>query len=83
MQHTVRLPYGTRATFSYSEAGFNVEWEPAPPVIRNPRARRRFFEAYREARAAFLQDVAAVMGGNVLVVDTSGEMAVIRQPVKH
>ena len=42
--HTVQLPFGYRATFYYPPG--DVYWEPDSPRIRQPRASRKFFDAY-------------------------------------
>jgi hypothetical protein len=39
------------------------------PLIRKARARRKFFEAYQAARRSFLEEVAAVIGGDALILD--------------
>ena len=52
LERTVCLPYGTRLTFRFG-VGFEVEWHEGPPRIALPRARRKFMDAYREARMSF------------------------------
>ena len=67
--HTAHLPLGYVAEFRWTGGGMKVEWLPDVPVIRSPRHRRKFFEAYQAARRDFLTDVATTLGGNVGVVD--------------
>jgi hypothetical protein len=82
------LPFGYHATFRWHPGELlEVQWAPNPPRIREGRARRKFFAAYQAARHAFLEEVAAVVGGNVLVVDTNLREIVateiIRKPTRH
>ena len=73
--HVASLPHGYRAQFVWSAEGrFRLEWDPAAPNIRSGRHRRKFFEAYSAARRDFLESVAAVIGGNVAIVDVPGEV---------
>jgi hypothetical protein len=72
------LPLGYRVTFDWSGNALTTKWEPDVPAIRSSRSRHRFFRAYQAARADFLHDVATVIGGKVLVIDTNGAWAVIR-----
>lgn len=75
---TSALPYGYRVTFEWSANAMACEWEPGVPAIHSHRARRHFLRAYQEARNDFLRDVATMLGGNVLVIDTNGDMAAVR-----
>jgi hypothetical protein len=73
--HTAVLPHSYRAEFSWSAEGhFRIEWDPDVPNIRSGRHRKKFFQAYAVARRAFLESVAAVIGGNVGIVDVPGEV---------
>jgi hypothetical protein len=85
IQHTARLPHGYVATFRWKgrERPMAVEWSPGVPRILSNRARRKFFTAYAAARRAFLTDVAAVLGGAVVVADVTGEVEAVPVPVKH
>jgi hypothetical protein len=82
------LPFGYHATFRWHPSELlEVYWAPDPPLIRRARAQRKFFEAYQAARSEFLEEVAAVLGGNILVVDTNFKEIVgteiIRKPTQH
>ncbi|MBP1881952.1 hypothetical protein [Sinorhizobium mexicanum] len=67
------LPFGYRVTFKLDGNHLECGWEPDfPDAIRQPRARRRFLAAYREARADFLSDVATVAGIRLAVIDVDG-----------
>jgi hypothetical protein len=89
--HTAPLPLGYKAQFTWSaEGGFRVEWDPAPPSIRSPRHRKKFFQAYARARHSFLTDVAVVVGGAVGILDvpagvTDGLFVLdcVRPPTRH
>jgi hypothetical protein len=63
------LPLGYRATFIWRCPFGPLEgcWSPDQPCIRRPRPRRKFLEAYQAARR---KDLAVLVGGTVLVVDT-------------
>jgi hypothetical protein len=64
------LPLGYRVTFCWQPGEhFQLRWSPDVPLIRKARARRKFFEAYQAARRSFLEEVAAVIGGDVLILD--------------
>jgi hypothetical protein len=83
------LPFGYRATFIWrSPLGpLEVCWSPDQPFIRRPRPRRKFLEAYQAARREFFKEVALVVGGIVLVVDTdlktvSGHEVIV-PPTQH
>jgi hypothetical protein len=82
--HTAHLPLGYVTEFRWTGGGMKVEWLPNVPVIRSPRHRRKFFEAYEAARRDFLTDVATTLGGNVGVVDIDkpAEINVVRPATK-
>jgi hypothetical protein len=62
------LPLGYRVTFCWQPGEhFQLRWFPDVPLIRKARARRKFFEAYQAARR--LEEVAAVIGGDVLILN--------------
>jgi hypothetical protein len=71
------LPLGFCVTFQWGRAG-----TPRVPVVRQARARRKFLEAYAAVRREFFTEVAAVIGGAVLVVDTDGDEG-IKPPTKQ
>lgn len=75
---TSALPFGCTVTFRWSANSLSVEWEPTIPALRSQRARSQFLRAYQEARNDFLRDVATMLGGNVLVIDTNGDVAAVR-----
>jgi hypothetical protein len=81
------LPFGYQATFHWHPAGLETRWSPDVPLIRRARERRKFFTAYQAARHSFLKEVAAVVGGGVLILDTSGLNLVgaefVRRPTRH
>jgi len=77
------LPYGYTAEFTWSPPGMAVVWEPAVPVIHQPRARRRFLAAYDAARAAFLADVATVLNGRIALIDREGMVSSIDPGTRH
>jgi hypothetical protein len=65
------LPFGYRATFIWRpDEPVEVRWSPDQPRIRKPRAHRKFLAAYQAARRAFFEEVGAVVGGRILIVDT-------------
>jgi hypothetical protein len=66
------LPFGYEATFVWN-AGLEVHWKPDTPRILKRRARNKLFGAYRAARREFFEEVAVLVGGNILVVDTDLE----------
>lgn len=86
LERTYSLPLGYRVT-SYCDAArsFEARWSPDVPKIRKQRQRDKFLEAYQAVRRVFLQEVAATIGGNVLVVDTDRCMTceTILAPAKH
>jgi hypothetical protein len=81
-ERIVKLPYGYTATFQWRE-GMRIEWKPNVPRIHSARHRRKFFEAYKMARHEFMTDVAAIIGGNVLVVDGDFSAEVVLSPTKQ
>jgi hypothetical protein len=85
-QREFKLPFGYTATFHWPSG--KIVWDPDFPRIRQPRAWRKLFEAYKAARRSFFEEVAALIGGNIMVVDmpdpdTVVGMDVIRKPVRH
>jgi hypothetical protein len=60
-----------------------VQWEPDIPRINSQRHLRKFFEAYTKARREFMTDVAATLGGGVLVVDMDGTSEIITPPSRQ
>jgi len=50
-------------------AGLKCEWEPSMPSISGKGAQERFVASYRRARDDFMQDIAQLLGGNVLNLD--------------
>jgi hypothetical protein len=66
------LPFGYRATFTWHHpyGPLKVCWAPDQPRIRKPRPRRRFLGAYCNARREFLEEIAVIVGGPILIVDT-------------
>jgi len=84
IEHAAELPFGYQATFTWSkDGGMSVKWGPNIPRITSPRARRKFFGAYSAARRAFMEDIATVIGGSVLIVDDDGATEVIPPASKH
>jgi len=86
LERTYSLPHGYSVTFSSNpNQPFEAQWSPDVPVIRKARQRAKFLEAYRVVRREFLNEVAATIGGNVLVVDTDRCMTceTILAPTKH
>ena len=83
--HVARLPHGYVAEFRWLDGGMQVQWLPDVPNIRSPRHRRKFVEAYTEARHAFLTDLATTLGGNVGIVDIDApdKVGVVRPGTKH
>jgi hypothetical protein len=60
---------------------------PNTPLIHKARTQRKFVAAYF-ARRSFLEEVAAVIGGHILVLDESGLQnvvgaEVVRRPTPH
>lgn len=66
--------------------GYSAEL-PAFPRIKKHRAFRKFVTAYQAVRREFYTDIAAIVGGNVLIIDTDlvtiDGMEVITTPRKH
>ena len=88
LRRTFHLPFGYRATFCWRLGELlEVRWTPDRPLIRKERSQRKFFAAYQAARRSFLEEVAAVVGGNVLVIDVRGlhlaGAQVISAPTRH
>lgn len=86
LERSFSLPHGYCVTFcSAPGQPFEARWSPDVPKIRKARHRQKFLEAYQVARRVFLQEVAATMGGNVLVVDTDRCLTceTILAPTKH
>lgn len=86
LERSYSLPHGYCVTFCCNPGKpFGARWSPDVPQIRKARQQRKFFEAYRAARRQFLQEMAAMIGGNVLVVDTDQHMTseTILAPTKH
>jgi hypothetical protein len=85
-ERTYPLPHGYRVTFCCDRGQpFEAKWSPDVPQIRKARQQTKFMEAYRAVRREFLNEVAAVIGGNVLVVDTDQHLTseTILAPTKH
>ena len=83
---TYALPHGYRVTFcSEPNQPFMAEWSPSLPRIRKARQQQKFMEAYRTVRREFLNEVAAVIGGSVVVIDTDQHLTreTILAPTKH
>jgi hypothetical protein len=86
LERAYSLPHGYSVTFSSNPGQpFEARWSPDVPTIRKARQRQKFLEAYRAVRREFLNEVAATIGGNVLVVDTDQHMTceTILAPTKH
>jgi hypothetical protein len=82
LEHVAKLPCGYTATFRWDN-GMKVQWEPDIPRINSQRHLRKFFEAYTKARREFMTDVAATLGGGVLVVDMDGTSEIITPPSRQ
>jgi hypothetical protein len=89
IKHAFDLPFGYRATFIWGRPDWLIEvrWSPDLPRIRKPRPQRRFLAAYQAARREFFEEVAAVVGGRVLIFDTDlrtirGHEAIV-PPTQH
>jgi hypothetical protein len=52
------------------DESYEVSWSPDQPRIRKPRPKGKFLAAYHAARREFFEEVAAVVGGGVLILDT-------------
>ena len=91
LEHAVErkfsLPFGYEATFRWHRSGLTTLWSPSVPFVRKTRARRKFFAAYQVVRRSFLEEVAAVVGGNVLILDTTDlnvvSAEIVRRPTRH
>jgi len=86
LERSYALPHGYSVTFCCAPGHpFEAKWLPAVPTIRKARQQRKFFDAYRAVRRQFLQEVAATIGGSVLVVDTDEHMTneTILAPTTH
>jgi hypothetical protein len=89
IERSFELPFGYRATFIWRRPDelFEVRWSPEQPRIRKPRPQRKFLAAYQAARREFFEEVGAVIGGMILVVDTDLKTAcahdVIVPPTQH
>lgn len=70
---TYALPFGFVATFSWRDAHLQVDWKPHFPRLVKRSAQRKFLAAYQSARGDFYTDVAAMIGGSILIVDTDGK----------
>jgi hypothetical protein len=83
------LPFGYRATLIWRRpyGPLEVCWSPDHPCIRKPRQQRKFLAAYQVARREFFEEVAAVVGGRVLILDTGLKSTcghdVIVPPTQH
>ena len=83
------LPFGYRAIFTWRGPDEPIEdhWSPELPSIRKPRPRRKFLAAYEAVRREFFEEVGAVLGGMILVVDTDLKTVcahdVIVPPTQH
>jgi hypothetical protein len=86
---TFHLPFGYRATFCWRPGELlEVRWTPDRPLIRKERSQRKFLAAYQIARRSFFEEVAAALGGNVLIIDGVGPQNVagtemISAPTRH
>jgi hypothetical protein len=88
IERSFDLPFGYRATFIWRgpDEPFEVCWSPDLPRIRKPRPQRKFLAAYQTARREFFEEVAAVGGGAILVLDTdlmANRREVIVPPTQH
>jgi hypothetical protein len=75
IERNFELPFGYRATFIWHHpyGPLKVCWMPDQPRILKPRARRRFLGAYCNARREFLEKIAFVVGGTILIADTDSK----------
>jgi hypothetical protein len=91
LERKFSLPFGYQATFHWHPDGLETHWCPDVPLLRRARARRKFLAAYQVARLSFLEEVAAVIGGDVLILDISGTQnavgaigaQVVNKPTRH
>jgi len=82
------LPQSYRVTFRWKPPNeFEIGWSPDPRRMRKARAWQKLFAAYQAARREFLEEVAALIGGAVLVLDTNLKAVVgtdiIHSPTRH
>ena len=81
------LPHGYSAEFRWRDGHLEIEWSPAFPIIRKHRAWRKFVAAYKKVRREFYTDVAVIIGGSIMIVDTDLKIVdgfeVITVPAKH
>jgi hypothetical protein len=80
------LPFGFSAEFSYTPGGpLVVAWSPDIPRIRKTRPFKKFFAEYTAARNDFLREIAALVDGNVMVVDAGAQLTheEILAPSRH
>lgn len=66
LSEQVALGRGYSVQFRLADGRMDVMWEPRMPMGRRG---RQLLPAYREARNAFLRDVAKAAGTNVLVAE--------------
>lgn len=87
LTRTYSLPFGFTVEFAWSADRLDVFWQPDVPRIRKPRPWRKLFNAYKDARRAFYEEVAALIGGTIMIVDTDLKKIVgtevIARPTKH
>jgi hypothetical protein len=89
IERSFDLPLGYRATFIWRRPDelFEICWSPEQPRIQKSRQQRRFLAAYQAARREFFEQVGAVLGGMILVVDTDLKTVcahdVIVPPTRH
>jgi hypothetical protein len=80
------LPFGLRATFSFSPTGgLRTDWEPDTPqkTIRSDRAWNKFYKAYVKARDEFMAEVATLIGGPVLTVTMPDANGAVDTTISH
>ena len=73
--NVIERAFDYRATFIWRRpyGPLEVCWSPDQPCIRKPRPHRKFLAAYQAARREFLEELGAVVGGKILIVDTGSE----------
>jgi hypothetical protein len=79
IEEIARLPLGYTARFQFADEHLEVQWSPSTPVIRNPRARRKFLAAYQSARADFMTTVATALNVRIATLDLSEQLTCIDQ----